>query len=123
MLSEDAAEADKTGQTQSKKHPQSVLNLDVDRRPCFLPHDAPLHFDEGDRKHKGEIVMPERLRAAPTTFPRCPNCASFYLYRRNNIGNYAVVWRGSRQSSPEPDPHELANDLSALSDSWNVPVK
>jgi len=88
MLSEDAAEADKTGQTQSKKHPQSVLNLDVDRRPCFLPHDAPLHFDEGDRKHKGEIVMPERLRAAPTTFPRCPNCASFYLYRRNNIGNY-----------------------------------
>jgi hypothetical protein len=39
----------------------------------------------------GEHIFPEFTTPAgegPRVFPHCPRCASYALYRRNNIGNY-----------------------------------
>jgi hypothetical protein len=33
---------------------------------------------------------------APRVFPHCPRCASYALYRRNNIGNYECQTCGLR---------------------------
>jgi hypothetical protein len=79
------AKANSTVQVQSKKKPRVIFDLDVDRSLDFLPPD---HHQEGSHASKADTIFPERLTAALAPFSRCPNCKSYALYRRNNIGTY-----------------------------------
>jgi predicted RNA-binding Zn-ribbon protein involved in translation (DUF1610 family) len=72
----------------SVKRDGGVIELDGDNLKCRLPKDA-VHFANLLREHKQELI--ELLRACGgrvATFPHCPRCASYALYRRNNTGVY-----------------------------------
>ena len=65
-----------------------TLKLEGDTVKYRLPEDA-THLVGELRAHKPELV--ELLRAQGgrvATFPHCPKCASYALYRENNIGVY-----------------------------------
>lgn len=65
-----------------------VLELDGDKIRCRLPEDA-VHFTDVLREHKRELIGILRARGGRTaTFPHCPRCSSYALYRRNNLGAY-----------------------------------
>jgi 5-methylcytosine-specific restriction endonuclease McrA len=65
-----------------------IVELDSEDLRCRLPKEA-AHFAELLRRHKQELVTMIRARGGRiATFPHCPRCASYALYRRNNVGNY-----------------------------------
>ena len=64
-----------------------TLTLEGDTVRYRLPPDA-LHLVGELRAHKTEIVELLRREGTKTTFPHCPQCASYDLYRKNNVGDY-----------------------------------
>lgn len=65
-----------------------TLRLEGDKVISRLPDDA-MHLVEELRASKLELV--ELLRRAGgrmAAFPHCPKCASYALYRENNLGDY-----------------------------------
>lgn len=65
-----------------------TLKLNGDRVSYWLPDDA-AHLIGELRERKPELV--ELLRAQGgriATFPHCPHCASYDLYRQDNLGDY-----------------------------------
>lgn len=53
-----------------------------------LPEDA-LGLVDILRQHKAELIGILRARGGRVaTFPHCPKCASYALYRQDNIGDY-----------------------------------
>jgi hypothetical protein len=65
-----------------------VLALDGDRLRFKLPNSA-AHLIERLRLQKAELVALLRSNGGRlATFPHCPKCSSYALYRPNNTGNY-----------------------------------
>ncbi len=65
-----------------------VLRIEGERIRYLLPDDV-AHLAGELREHKPELM--ELLRKAGgrfAVFPHCPRCASYALYRENNIGLY-----------------------------------
>jgi len=68
-----------------------VLKLDGDRIRYLLPGNV-AHLAGELKEHKPELM--ELLRSAGgriATFPHCPKCCSFALYRQNNSGDYECL--------------------------------
>lgn len=73
-----------------------TLRLEGDKVISRLPDDA-MHLVEELRASKLELV--ELLRRAGgrmAAFPHCPKCASYDLYRENNLGDYECQRCGLR---------------------------
>ena len=84
----------------SVKRVGGILELHGDKLKCQLPKSA-AHFVELLREHKQELIGIVRARGGRiATFPHCPRCASFALYRANNIGNYECETCGLRDIDP-----------------------
>jgi Zn ribbon nucleic-acid-binding protein len=65
-----------------------VLELDGEKLKVQLPKDA-VRFADLLRQRKQDLIDIVRARSGRVAnFPHCPRCASYFLYRRNNIGNY-----------------------------------
>lgn len=65
-----------------------VLKLEGDNVRCSLPASA-AHLAGELRERKPELVALLKARGGRiAAFPHCPRCASYYLYRKNNIGLY-----------------------------------
>src|SRR5450755_2119741 len=74
-----------------------LLALDGDGIWFKLPENA-VHLVEGLRAHKTEVITILRSRGGRlATFPHCPKCASYALYRSNNLGNYQCQTCGMRE--------------------------
>lgn len=78
-----------------------VLELDGDRLRCLLPKDA-IRLTDWLREHKNELIGILQARGGRiANFPRCPNCASYALYRKDNIGNYECLTCGCQNVAEE----------------------
>ncbi|MGA2755490.1 MAG: hypothetical protein ABSE53_17180 [Terracidiphilus sp.] len=65
-----------------------VLELNGEKLRCRLPEDA-AHLAGELRAHKPELVEMLRQEGGRiAAFPHCPKCASYALYRENNLGDY-----------------------------------
>jgi|SRR6516162_26571 hypothetical protein len=70
------------------KRAGGVLALDGDGIEFRLPEWA-AHFIEPLRQQKAEVIKLLQARGERVaSFPHCPKCASYALYRRDNTGNY-----------------------------------
>lgn len=64
-----------------------TLELKGDRVSYWLPESA-AHLIDHLRQLKQEIIPLLTVRGGRiATFPHCPRCASYALYRKNNIGD------------------------------------
>ena len=82
---------------ESVKRAGGVLELDGDKLRCQLPKDA-VYFAELLRERKPEIIEILKARGGRiATFPHCPKCPSYALYRRNNIGKYECMTCGLQE--------------------------
>lgn len=78
-----------------------VLKLEGDSIRCSLPKDA-LHLADALKAHKQELVRILRQRGGRiAAFPHCPRCASYALYRKDNIGDYECQTCGLMAISEE----------------------
>jgi Zn ribbon nucleic-acid-binding protein len=71
-----------------------TLALSGDTVKYRLPEDV-AHLAGELKEHKPELI--ELLRRAGgrvATFPHCPKCASYALFREHNIGNYECLTCG-----------------------------
>jgi hypothetical protein len=81
----------------SVKRAGGVLELKGDKLRCQLPKDA-AHFAEMLREHKRELIDIVKARGGRiATFPHCPRCSSYALYRKNNLGDYECETCGLRE--------------------------
>jgi Zn ribbon nucleic-acid-binding protein len=65
-----------------------TLALVGDSVRCWLPEDA-AHLAGELRQCKAELMeLLRRVGGRVAEFPHCPRCASYALYRENNLGNY-----------------------------------
>lgn len=65
-----------------------VLKLEGESVRCWLPKDA-AHLARELKERKPELMeLLRREGGRIATFPHCPRCASYALYRENNIGEY-----------------------------------
>jgi hypothetical protein len=70
-------------------HLGGVLELKGDIVRCRLPKEA-AHLAVELKERKPELVQLLRREGGRiATFPHCPRCASYALYRQNNLGNFA----------------------------------
>jgi transposase-like protein len=68
-----------------------VLKLEGDNVKCWLPK-AAAHLAGELKERKPEVVALLKTRGLRVAaFRHCPRCASYYLYRENNVGNYECV--------------------------------
>jgi len=68
-----------------------VLKLDGDNVRCSLPRTAAYLVDEL-RERKPELIALLKARGGwIATTPRCSSCASYALYRKDNIGTYECM--------------------------------
>ena len=73
------------------KRAGGVLELAGNALRCQLPKNA-AHLIDLLRERKQELISALRARGGRiATFPHCPCCASYALYRPNNIGNYECL--------------------------------
>jgi Zn ribbon nucleic-acid-binding protein len=71
-----------------------VLALEGDSLRFRVPDHA-AHLVGKLREHKPELVALLRsIGGRVSTFPHCPRCASYALYRKNNIGDYECLTCG-----------------------------
>ncbi len=71
-----------------------VLTLEGDSLRFRVPDHA-AHLVGKLREHKPELVaMLRGVSGRVATFPHCPRCASYALYRKNNIGEYECLTCG-----------------------------
>lgn len=74
-----------------------TLELKGDRVSYWLPEGA-AHFIDHLRQLKQEIIPLLTVRGGRiATFPHCPRCASYALYRKNNIGDYECLTCGLQE--------------------------
>ena len=65
-----------------------VLKLEGDNVRCSLPV-AAAHLAAELRELKPELIALLKARGGwVATFPHCPVCASYALYRRKNVGSF-----------------------------------
>ncbi len=65
-----------------------VLKLEGDSVRYWLPDDA-AHLAGELKEHKLELLeLLRRDGGRIATFPHCPHCASYALYRKDNLGTY-----------------------------------
>jgi hypothetical protein len=65
-----------------------TLALSGDTVKYRLPEDV-AHLAGELKEHKLELLeLLHRAGGRVATFPHCPKCASYALYRENNIGDY-----------------------------------
>jgi len=70
------------------KRAGGILELEGDKLRCRLPKNA-VQLGELLRKHKLELIEIVKARGGRiATFPRCPQCGSYTLYREGNPGSY-----------------------------------
>lgn len=71
-----------------------VLRLDGDTVRCSLPSAAARLAGEL-RERKPELIsLLQRRGGRVANFPHCPRCASYALYRKDNIGAYECMTCG-----------------------------
>ena len=74
-----------------------VLALDGDGIRFRLPQDT-AQLIQALREQKTEVIAILQARGGRlATFPHCPKCASYALYRSNNLGNYQCQTCGMRE--------------------------
>ena len=74
-----------------------TLILHGDKVKYQLP-DAVAHLAVALKERKSELVALLRRRGGRVAaFPHCPRCASYALYRKNNIGDYECQTCGLRR--------------------------
>jgi Zn ribbon nucleic-acid-binding protein len=62
-----------------------------------LPRDA-THFASMLRDQKPDVLFIVRKRGGRVAaFPHCPHCASYALYRQNNVGAYECMTCGLQE--------------------------
>lgn len=82
------------------KRAGGVLALDGDGIEFRLPESA-AHFIETLREQKSEVMKLLRARGGRVaTFPHCPKCASYALYRRS-AGDYECQTCGLQEITEE----------------------
>lgn len=65
-----------------------VLKIERDGVRCWLPI-AAAHLASQLRERKPEVVSLLRMQGGRVaTFPHCPRCASYALYRQHNEGKF-----------------------------------
>jgi Zn ribbon nucleic-acid-binding protein len=63
----------------------------------IVPKQAAAPVIDALREHKRELIDIVKARGGRiATFPHCPKCSSYSLYRKNNIGNYECQTCGLR---------------------------
>jgi len=68
----------------------AVLTLEADEKIKFQVPESAAHLIDMLAQHKAQLIGILQARGGRVaTFPRCPNCLSFALYRRDNLGNFA----------------------------------
>jgi len=78
-----------------------VLTLHDKQIKFQLPKDA-AHLTGLLREHKQELIGILRAHGGRVaTFPHCPRCSSYDLYRKNNVGRYECITCGLRDISEE----------------------
>jgi Zn ribbon nucleic-acid-binding protein len=71
-----------------------VLELQGDNVKCLLPR-ALAHLASELKKQKPELIALLRRRGGRVaTFPHCPECCSYALYRKNNVGSFECLTCG-----------------------------
>lgn len=69
-------------------HAGGVLELQGSNVRCLLPPDT-AHLAEDLREQKPELIALLRRRGGRLgQLPHCPRCASYYLHRENNTGDF-----------------------------------
>ena len=83
-----------------------VLALDSDGIRFRLPQNA-AHLIPALREQKAEVIAILQARNGTlATFPHCPRCVGYALYRSNNLGNYECQTCGLQEI-----PEELARTV------------
>ncbi len=68
----------------------AVLTLEAGEKIRLQMPESAAHLIDLLAQHKAELIgILQACGGRVATFPRCPNCLSFALYRRNNRGNFA----------------------------------
>jgi hypothetical protein len=68
----------------------AVLTLEASEKIKFQVPKSAAHLITLLAQHKTELIGILQVSGGRVaTFPHCPNCLSFALYRRNNLGNFA----------------------------------
>lgn len=68
--------------------------INGDSVKCWLPKGA-AHLAEKLKERKPELVkLLRREGGRIATFPHCPHCTSYALYRKDNIGAYECLTCG-----------------------------
>lgn len=71
-----------------------VLALKGEMLHFRLP-DSAKHFAQALREQKADVLAVVRGRGGRVaTFPHCPHCASYALYRKDNLGEYECLTCG-----------------------------
>ena len=71
-----------------------VLKLEGDSVKCWLPKTA-AHLAGELKEQKPAVITLLKTRGGRiATFPHCPRCASYALYRKDNIGAYECLTCG-----------------------------
>jgi Zn ribbon nucleic-acid-binding protein len=71
-----------------------VLELQGDKVRYRLP-EAVAHLAGELREHKPELIsLLQRRGGRVANFPHCPQCTSYALYRKDNIGTYECTTCG-----------------------------
>jgi Zn ribbon nucleic-acid-binding protein len=75
-------------------HAGGVLTLAGDDVRCWLPPDA-THLVGALKERKPELIaLLRRVGGRVATFPHCPRCASYALFREDNRGDYECLTCG-----------------------------
>jgi hypothetical protein len=70
------------------KEAGGVLTLDSDGIRFRLPQNA-AHLIQALREQKAEVIAILQAHSGRVaTFPHCPRCAGYAVYRSNNLGSY-----------------------------------
>jgi predicted RNA-binding Zn-ribbon protein involved in translation (DUF1610 family) len=78
----------------SVKRAGGVLELKGDKLRCRLPKNS-VQLRELLHTHKFQVIEIVKARGGRiATFPRCPRCGSYALYREGNPGSYEYECEG-----------------------------
>jgi hypothetical protein len=74
-----------------------VLELHGESVKCLLPP-AAAHLANELKDRKRELIALLQARGGRiATFPHCPRCASYALYRKDNLGTYDCMTCGLQE--------------------------
>lgn len=82
---------------ESVRRAGGILKLQGDNVKCWIPETA-MHLAAELQRLKPEVAAVLRACGGRVAaFPHCPRCASFALYRENNLGTYECLTCGLQQ--------------------------